>query len=112
VKILIAVLLLMLVALQWRLWFGDGGLHEVKGYRKEVIELTDQLDIQKDVNSALHAEVLDLKEGTGEIEARSRSELGMIEEGETFYQFVGDKKEIEPDNDNLAGIAIDSKPVQ
>jgi len=111
VKILIAVLLLMLVALQWRLWFGDGGLHEVKGYREEVIELTDQLDIQKDVNSALHAEVLDLKEGTGEIEARSRSELGMIEEGETFYQFVGDKKEMGQD-DNLAGITSDPKAVQ
>jgi len=45
--------------------------------------------------------VEDLQSGLGEIEERARGELGMIGEGETFYQFVGEKVDAAPD-DNLA----------
>jgi len=38
--------------------------------------------------SILRAEVNDLKHGLEAVEARARSELGMIKEGETFYQIV------------------------
>jgi cell division protein FtsB len=39
-------------------------------------------------NSALEAEVLDLKEGMAAAEERARTELGMIQTGETFYQIA------------------------
>lgn len=39
-------------------------------------------------NEALAAEVTDLKQGLEAIEERARNELGMIREGETFYQVV------------------------
>ena len=39
-------------------------------------------------NNALEAEVKDLKKGKAAIEERARSELGMIQEGETFYQII------------------------
>jgi cell division protein FtsB len=39
-------------------------------------------------NEALEVEVLDLKNGLEAVEERARSELGMIEEGETFYLIV------------------------
>ena len=39
-------------------------------------------------NQALEAEVQDLKQGLGAIEERAREELGMIKEGETFYQII------------------------
>jgi cell division protein FtsB len=60
--------------------------------------LQRQLDTQKteneqlkERNRALEAEVKDLKQGLEAIEERSRSELGMIRKGETFYQIVEDK---------------------
>ena len=51
----------------------------------------------------------DLEEGHGEIEDRARAELGMIGEGETFYQFVGEKVDLTPGlaQDNLARIGQD-----
>ena len=39
-------------------------------------------------NQALAAEVMDLKQGQEAIEERARSELGMIKEGEEFYQII------------------------
>ncbi len=40
-------------------------------------------------NAALDAEVRDLKRGTDAIEERARSELGMVKQGEIFFQVVG-----------------------
>nr|VFK56576.1 MAG: Septum formation initiator [Candidatus Kentron sp. TUN]VFK61898.1 MAG: Septum formation initiator [Candidatus Kentron sp. TUN]VFK62843.1 MAG: Septum formation initiator [Candidatus Kentron sp. TUN] len=39
-------------------------------------------------NRRLKADVTDLKEGLTAIESRARRDLGMIREGETFFQFV------------------------
>ena len=40
-------------------------------------------------NAALDAEVRDLKRGTEAIEERARSELGMVKQGEIFFQVIG-----------------------
>jgi len=88
----------MFVVLQWRLWVGDGSVREVRQTRSEVQKLTTELNEQRDVNTALRAEVKDLVDGVGEIEERARSELGMIEKDETFYQFVGTRAEVPADN--------------
>ena len=39
-------------------------------------------------NSVLVAEIDDLRSGLTAIEERARSDLGMIKEGETFYQII------------------------
>ena len=101
----------MLLALQWRWWFGDGGIHEVRRYQREVERLAGVLEEQTDVNRALAAEVRDLKEGLGEIEARARSELGMIRKDELFYQFVGDQNDV-TDNETEQSVAPTEKPAQ
>lgn len=91
-KVLLAMLVLLLTALQIRLWFGDGSIQEVwrlreqaRDSRAEVLRLTMR-------NQALAAEVADLKSGLEAIEERARSELGMIDEGEVFYQFILEKE--------------------
>lgn len=87
-RLLIFILLILFIALQYRLWVGEGSLAEVSN-------LSDQVEAQKienqrlrDRNAALDAEVQDLKTGYEAIEERARSELGMIKEDETFYQIV------------------------
>jgi len=75
---MITVLAVMFVLLQWRLWVGDGGVQEVQRHQSEINRLSQQLEEQRDINSALRAEVRDLQNGLGEIEERARSELGMI----------------------------------
>jgi cell division protein FtsB len=87
-RIVIALLLLLLVFLQYRLWVGDGSLAEVNNLQVEIEALQQELVGLRKRNRALQAEVEDLRSGKAAIEERARSELGMIKEGETFYQVV------------------------
>ncbi len=88
IKWVIVVLVLVLVSLQARLWFGEGSLAEVWRLRQSV-KLQEQTNAeQHERNQVLEAEVRDLKQGLEAIEERARSELGMIREGETFFLLV------------------------
>ena len=87
-RILIGLLLVMLVTLQYRLWVGDGSLAEVHGLKLEIAKQRLELERLNRRNRALQAEVSDLKNGLKAIEERARSELGMIRQGEIFYQVV------------------------
>ena len=87
-RILIALLLLMLIVLQYRLWVGEGSLAEVYNLRQEIDQQTQLLRKLEQRNGALQAEVSDLKRGLEAIEERARSELGMIKEDELFYQIT------------------------
>ncbi|MDD3448222.1 MAG: cell division protein FtsB [Gammaproteobacteria bacterium] len=88
VKWVIVVLVMVLVSLQARLWFGEGSLAEVWRLRQSV-KLQEQTNAeQRERNQVLEAEVRDLKQGLEAIEERARSELGMIREGETFFLLV------------------------
>ena len=87
-KILIAILVLLLIALQYRLWFGDGSL-------AEVVQLSRELEVQKqrlreleERNRILEAQVLDLQNGLDAFEEKARNDLGMIKQGETFIQLI------------------------
>jgi cell division protein FtsB len=87
-KKLVIVLLLLLVYLQYRLWFGDGSLQQVWQLHREVEAQREENLHLRERNDALDAEVLDLQQGLDAIEERAREDLGMIKEGETFYQIV------------------------
>ncbi|MDH3980061.1 MAG: cell division protein FtsB [Gammaproteobacteria bacterium] len=87
-KKLFIVLLLLLVYLQFRLWFGDGSLQDVWQLHQEVESLREENLQLRERNDALDAEVRDLQLGLDAIEERAREDLGMIKEGETFYQVV------------------------
>jgi cell division protein FtsB len=78
----------LLVLLQFRLWVGDGSVAEVWGLRQQVEAQRSENAILRERNRALEAEVVDLKTGLAAIEERARSELGMIKDGETFFQVV------------------------
>jgi cell division protein FtsB len=75
----------VLVLLQVRLWFSDGGVFA----RRELAQgLADQQGRTAELaarNERLTIEVQGLKSGLAAVEARARSELGMVKEGETFY---------------------------
>lgn len=86
----IAILLVLLILLQHRLWVGDGSLAEVRQLREAIAAQKQENKTLKERNERLQAEVIDLKEGLDAIEARARRELGMIRHDEIFYQFVDD----------------------
>ena len=87
-RVVLAILVVLLLMLQYRLWFGDGSLIEVNRLHKLLDEKRAENEALRIRNAALEADVKDLKQGKTAIEERARSELGMIKEGETFYQTV------------------------
>ena len=87
-KILIGVLLLLLIGLQYKLWFGDGSLSEVVQLSRELEIQKEKLRLLEERNRILEAQVLDLQNGLDAFEEKARNDLGMIKEGETFIQLI------------------------
>lgn len=85
---LVVILLLVLLALQVKMWFGDGGYSDVKRLAVRVEEQARQNETLAQRNRELQAEVEDLRQGLHAVEERARSELGMVKENEQFYQVV------------------------
>ncbi len=87
-KWLAALLLVILVTLQYRLWLSDDGVREVGRLNDAVEAQRAENERLRTRNAQLGAEVVDLKRGMDALEERARSELGMIARRETFYQVV------------------------
>lgn len=85
---LLAGLLFILLVLQYRLWIADGSLAELHRLESQIDEQTRVNEQLQQRNAALEREVLDLQSGNIGLEQRAREQLGLIREGETFYQFV------------------------
>lgn len=91
VKIIALVLLFLLLWLQYKIWLEDGGIPEVVQLQQEVEQVKTEVQRLQDRNLSLDAEVKDLKKGLDAIEERARSEMGMIKQGEVYYQVIEPK---------------------
>lgn len=92
-KIYLGIGLIFLLLLQLSLWKGDGSLVDFFTLQRDIktqIHANQEL-IER--NAALTGDVIDLKEGVEAIEERARNEMGMIKEGEVFYQVVRSSNE-------------------
>jgi cell division protein FtsB len=87
-RVVLGTLIALLLVLQWRLWIADGGIAHTHRLKQEAQGLMVENDRLRARNSALDAEVRDLGSGVAAIEARARTTLGMIKDGETFYLVV------------------------
>lgn len=84
-KIFIAIIILLIIHFQYRIWVGDGSVAQIDAYQLRLDDLKKQVEEKRQRNEALYAEVLDLRKGQEAIEERARDELGMIKEDETFF---------------------------
>jgi cell division protein FtsB len=84
----IALFAFALVAMQLQLWFGDERRPRLKALEREVAAQTATNQALAETNADLGAEITSLREGNEAAEERARSELGLIEPGETYYQIV------------------------
>ena len=95
-KLVTLALIALIALLQHPLWLG-------KGSWLRVWEVDRQMQAQRETNqklalrnSALDAEVRDLKQGLDAIEERARSELGMIKHDEIFFQILDKERAQSP----------------
>lgn len=96
---LLIILLLLLIALQLNMWFGEGGYSDVARLELRVEEQVRENEALAQRNRELQAEVEDLRQGLQAVEERARSELGMVKEQEEFYQVVPKVKDGEADRE-------------
>lgn len=83
---------LIVAALQYRYWFGDSGHFAQRALDAEVEKAQSQNDHLQERNRTLATEVRALKTGLDAVEARARTDLGMVGEGETFYVVVDETR--------------------
>ena len=87
-KVYAAVLCVLVLVLQYRIWWSDDGVSAAFRLRGGVAEQRATNEQLRRRNEQLAAEVADLKGGLAAIEERARSELGMVAPTETFFQVV------------------------
>ncbi len=78
----------MLVVVQWALWTGQNGILEYVNLTRDVADARARNDRLAERNRLLLEDVLDLKSRDEAIEEMARNRLGMIRQGEQFYQVV------------------------
>ncbi|MDE3011339.1 MAG: cell division protein FtsB [Pseudomonadota bacterium] len=84
----VAILSVLLVALQYPLWLGHGSMLRVHQLERDVAAEQARNLQQKQSNLALEAEVRNLGSGSEAIEERARADLGMVREGETWFRYA------------------------
>jgi len=93
-KLIVAILFVLLIWLQYKLWLGDGGIPEVLELEEEIETVQNEVNTLQERNKALNAEVMDLKKGIEAIEERARSEMGMIKKDEIYYQVIDSESDV------------------
>jgi len=85
----------LLLAIQYPLWLGKGGWARVWEHDRQLGAQRARNDALQARNTALDAEVRDLKQGLEAVEERARFELGMVRPDEVFFQIV-DRPRVSP----------------
>ncbi|WP_250463761.1 septum formation initiator family protein [Microbulbifer litoralis] len=85
---LLAILTIMLLVTQYRLWVGEGSLAEVTRLKRELVQQQEKNSALARANRQLLREVRSLKQGTDGVEAKARYDLGLIKEDETLFIFL------------------------
>ena len=90
---LLVTLLGLLMLLQYRLWFGEGGITERRSLEAQVASDSAENQRLTQRNEALADRVIELQNGQEMLEAVAREDLGLVREGEEFILFIDDKSE-------------------
>lgn len=84
----LSVCLLVLLLLQYKLWFMEGGIIPCLQLKSAIATKEEANQHLLARNNRLSEEIKAWKTGSTLIESHSRYELGMIKNGEVFYRIV------------------------
>ncbi len=87
-RLLVLTLFSILSLLLFSLVAGKNGVMDYTQIQKEVTVQSQNNALLRERNQALRNEIKDLRQGYDAIEERSRNELGMIKQNETFYRII------------------------
>lgn len=87
-KIYAVFLIILLIILQFKFWFEDGGYFHNLGLEEELAAVKAENARLKARNQELARQIILVKENMDEIEALARKNLGMIKEDEQFMFII------------------------
>lgn len=87
-RIIFLILVLTLISLQYKLWLGDDSVRQWRQLEQKTTAQTEENEQLLAHNKALAADIMELKHGDQALEEQARYELGMVKEGEVYYQVV------------------------
>ncbi len=87
-KIVFVIIVVLLLALQFQLWFGKDGLRHTIQLKHTVAQQAKENQKLYKQNTKLVKEIVVLKKGRGMVEDLAREQMGMVKPGEKYYQFV------------------------
>ena len=87
-KPVLIALVLLLAALQARLWIGQGSIAELVSLGRQIEDYAHGNDELRERNRRLEVEVAEFRSGVDSVEEMAREELGLVRQDETFYVLV------------------------
>ncbi|MGC1854602.1 MAG: cell division protein FtsB [Candidatus Aquirickettsiella sp.] len=87
-KPLIVILTILFLSLQYKLWFVQDGVWRVHQLKKQIAQQMKENAQLSQRNTAMVAEIKDLKSGKVALEAHARHDLNMVKPNELFYILV------------------------
>lgn len=87
-KPIIIALIALVAFIQYEIWLAPGGLRTLWNLKHSIIQQHEKNRQLQQRSKAIAADIKDLKRGRQAVEERARNELGMVKDGETFYQVV------------------------
>ena len=92
IKPLWIVLGLLILVLQYQLWFQSSGIVTLMHLRSQVAEQEKENAALRARNDLLKEQVAELKSDPEALEAQAREELGLVKEGEVYYRVIKEKR--------------------
>lgn len=87
-KGIITVLLLLLATLEYRYWLGSDSVFKTRSLAKELAVQQDEVAQLQERNDLILHKIRLLKKDPRAIEEQARYELGMVRQGEKYYQVL------------------------
>lgn len=87
-KWIAVILLVILMTLQYRIWFGDSSYQKIKIQEEQIQKVQLENDELTARNQKLFAEIKNLRNGSDAVEERARNQLEMVKDGEVFFRIL------------------------
>lgn len=94
-------LVLFFVLIQYKLWFANGGVFQVKALKDRVSVEQEKIAVAEKRNKALLGQVHKIKAGKEVVEAHARTDLGMIKPGEEYLQIIDQSQLTSPESNEV-----------
>ena len=89
-------LLILLLVLQYKFWFEEGGYFHNRELQQQLVQMRAENEQLKERNRELARKIILVKEDMNEIESLARQNLGMIKEGEQCMFIIEDESSAKP----------------